>query len=132
LGGIDFRFGYTGRELDEETGNYYYRSRYYDSTVGRFISEDTIGFESGDANLYRYVFNSPTNYTDPTGEIAPLLVLAAVSIFSIIGADLISPDGVQAPTIDCGLVPDLDKSGERAVTLNKDGSNHLYSVFLPD
>jgi RHS repeat-associated protein len=69
--GIDFRFGYTGRELDKETGDYYYRSRYYDSTVGRFISEDRIGFDGGDSNLYRYVFNSPTNYTDPTGEIVP-------------------------------------------------------------
>jgi RHS repeat-associated protein len=65
---VDFRFGYTGRELDEETGLYYYRSRYYDSTVGRFISEDAIGFEGGDANLYRYVINSPVNYTDPYGE----------------------------------------------------------------
>jgi RHS repeat-associated protein len=65
---IDFRFGYTGREFDEETGLYYYRSRYYDATVGRFVSEDTIGFEGGDSNLYRYVINSPTNYSDPYGE----------------------------------------------------------------
>jgi RHS repeat-associated protein len=65
--GIEFRFGYTGREFDSETGNYYYRSRYYDSTVGRFISEDSIGFDGGDANLYRYVANSPTNYIDPFG-----------------------------------------------------------------
>jgi RHS repeat-associated protein len=68
--GVDFRYGYTGRELDGETGLYYYRARYYDSTVGRFISEDPIGFGGGDTNLYRYVGNSPTNYTDPTGEIA--------------------------------------------------------------
>jgi RHS repeat-associated protein len=65
---VDFRFGYTGREFDEETGLYYYRSRYYDATVGRFVSEDAIGFEGGDSNLYRYVGNSPLNYTDPYGE----------------------------------------------------------------
>ena len=59
---VDFRFGYTGREFDEETGQYYYRSRYYDATVGRFINEDTIGFAGGDANLYRYTFNSPINF----------------------------------------------------------------------
>jgi hypothetical protein len=34
LGGIDFRFGYTGRELDSETGNYYYRSRYLTTELG--------------------------------------------------------------------------------------------------
>ncbi|MCC3529453.1 MAG: RHS repeat-associated core domain-containing protein [Microcoleus sp. PH2017_22_RUC_O_B] len=66
---VGFRFGFTGRELDAETGNYYYNSRYYDPQVGRFISEDTVGFAGGDANLYRYVGNSPTNYTDPSGEI---------------------------------------------------------------
>jgi RHS repeat-associated protein len=38
----DFRFGFTGRELDPETNQYYYRARYYDQTVGRFISTDPI------------------------------------------------------------------------------------------
>jgi RHS repeat-associated protein len=63
-----FRFGFTGRELDPETGLYYYRARYYDPLVGRFISVDSIGFQAGDTNLYRYVFNSPTLATDPTGH----------------------------------------------------------------
>jgi uncharacterized protein RhaS with RHS repeats len=39
----------------------------YDPTVGRWITEDPIGFEGNDANLYRYVGNSPTNYLDPSG-----------------------------------------------------------------
>jgi hypothetical protein len=67
------------------------------------------------------VGNSPTNYTDPTGNIAfiPFLigvgkVATATTVVTVV-ADGISPDGVQAPTIDCGLVPNLDKSGERAV-----------------
>jgi RHS repeat-associated protein len=64
---FDFRFGYTGRELDEETGMMYYRARYFDPAVGTFVGEDPLGFGAGDANLYRYVFNSPTNYTDPSG-----------------------------------------------------------------
>ncbi len=42
-------------------------NRWYDPEVGRWISEDPIGFAAGDANLYRYVSNSPTNYTDPDG-----------------------------------------------------------------
>ena len=75
---INFRFSYTGRELDSETGLYNYRSRYYDPTVGQFINEDTIGFAGGDANLYRYVANSPILFTDPEGTILPLLAGVAV------------------------------------------------------
>jgi RHS repeat-associated protein len=79
--GAEFRFGYTGRELDSETGLYYYRARYYDPGVGRFISEDPIGFAAGDTNLYRYVNNSPTNYTDPSGQIIPF-ILAGLAAWS--------------------------------------------------
>jgi uncharacterized protein RhaS with RHS repeats len=39
----------------------------YDSKTGRWMQQDPIGFAGGDANLYRYVGNSPTNYTDPAG-----------------------------------------------------------------
>jgi RHS repeat-associated protein len=66
-GSVDFRYGYTGREQDAETGLDYYRARYYDVANGRFISEDPIGFAAGDTNLYRYVGNSPVNWIDPSG-----------------------------------------------------------------
>jgi RHS repeat-associated protein len=61
------RFAYTGREWDGEIGLYFYRARYYDAIVGRFIGEDPIGFSAGDANLYRYVSNEPTWFVDPFG-----------------------------------------------------------------
>jgi RHS repeat-associated protein len=77
---VTFRFGYTGREFDSETGQYYYRSRYYDPKVGRFISEDGLGFGAGDTNLSRYVFNSPTNFTDPSGMLLTALLLPAPEI----------------------------------------------------
>jgi RHS repeat-associated protein len=64
---LDLRYAYTGREWDGETGQYYYRARYYDPTVGRFINEDPLGFGAGDTNIYRYVGNSPTNAVDPSG-----------------------------------------------------------------
>jgi RHS repeat-associated protein len=64
---VDFRYGYTGRERDEETGLNYYRARYYDTTTGAFLSEDPMGFAAGDYNLSRYVFGSPTNWNDPSG-----------------------------------------------------------------
>ena len=65
--GTSFRFGYTGREFDEETGNYYYRSRFLDPLTGRFIQEDKIGFDGGDTNLSRYVGNNPLFLIDPSG-----------------------------------------------------------------
>ena len=45
----------------------YYRARYYDPTIGTFISQDPISFSAGDPNLYRYVGNNPLNQVDPSG-----------------------------------------------------------------
>jgi len=39
----------------------------YDPGIGRWLQQDPIGFRAGDANLYRYVGNKPTNMTDPSG-----------------------------------------------------------------
>jgi RHS repeat-associated protein len=61
-------FQYTGRENDG-TGLYYYRARYYSPELQRFISEDPLGFEGGDLNLYSYTSNSPMNFVDPLGFI---------------------------------------------------------------
>jgi RHS repeat-associated protein len=60
-------YAYTGREWDPDAGLYYYRARWYDPVVGRFVGDDPSGFGAGDANLQRYVRNSPTNFTDPSG-----------------------------------------------------------------
>jgi len=59
-------FQYAGREFDSETGLYFNRTRYYDPNLGRFISEDSIGFKGG-IDFYAYVNNRPINATDPTG-----------------------------------------------------------------
>jgi RHS repeat-associated protein len=44
----------------------YYRARYYDPTVGRFLSEDPLGFQGG-SNFYKFVFNRPVQLVDPMG-----------------------------------------------------------------
>lgn len=62
-----YRYQFTGREYDSFTGLQYSRARFYDPQVGRFVSEDPIGFEGGDVNLYGYVWNNPQNFTDPMG-----------------------------------------------------------------
>jgi RHS repeat-associated protein len=58
-------FRFSGREYDPEIGHYYYRARYYDSSNGRFFSEDPLLFDTGAP--YFYAWNSPANFTDKTG-----------------------------------------------------------------
>ncbi len=55
----------TGREWDADVDLYYYRARWYGPAVGKFLSEDPIYDDYN--NPHRYVGNSPTNATDPSG-----------------------------------------------------------------
>jgi RHS repeat-associated protein len=66
-GSVENVYTYTGREWDAEAGLYFYRARYYDPTIGRFINGDPIGFAGGDVNFYVYVQNNPVNRIDPWG-----------------------------------------------------------------
>ncbi|MGH6693575.1 MAG: RHS repeat-associated core domain-containing protein, partial [Gammaproteobacteria bacterium] len=59
-------YRFTGREQDDPTLLYYYRARYYHTDLQRFVSEDPIGLRGG-PNLYAYVMNAPTRFTDPLG-----------------------------------------------------------------
>lgn len=58
---------YTGREMEPETGDYYYRARYYDPYSQKFLSEDKTELILLDNNRYRYVANRPLNLKDPLG-----------------------------------------------------------------
>jgi RHS repeat-associated protein len=77
-GTVDQPYTYTGREFDGESGLYYYRARYYDSNLGRFLQNDP-----GEAGLYNkglprnpfdrssqyaYGANSPISLIDPFGD----------------------------------------------------------------
>jgi RHS repeat-associated protein len=62
-----FRFAAQFGVLTEPNGLYYMKARYYDSEVGRFISEDPLGFEGGNLNLYVYAANNPIMFMDPLG-----------------------------------------------------------------
>ncbi|HPC96152.1 MAG TPA: RHS repeat-associated core domain-containing protein [Sedimentisphaerales bacterium] len=60
------RFLFTGREFDAETGLYYYRARYYNPTLGRFLQTDPIGYADG-MNWYAYCRNNAVTSVDPFG-----------------------------------------------------------------
>jgi RHS repeat-associated protein len=60
-------FGYAGGIWDGDTGLVLFGARWYDAGLGRWMRKDPILFDGGQANLYMYVMNQPTNHIDPTG-----------------------------------------------------------------
>jgi len=83
---------YTGKEIDEMTGAYYYGARYYRPDLGRFMSVDPAGIDITNPqswNRYAYVQNNPYTFVDPDGE---AVVLAAVAIAG--GLILLNPDTI--------------------------------------
>ena len=63
---------YRGYYYDTEFGFYYLKSRYYDPTVGRFISQDDVDYADYESinglNLYAYCNNNPVMNSDPSGN----------------------------------------------------------------
>ena len=84
---------YTARENDGAVGGtnggqlYYYRARYFDPVLKRFVSEDPIGIIGG-LNPYAYVAGNPTGYTDPEGELIFLALLPVVGAVAGAGINL--------------------------------------------
>ena len=72
-GTANVAYKYTGKELDDSTGLYFYESRYYDAVLGRFISADTIIPSASNPqsfNRYSYANNNPIIFNDPSGHFA--------------------------------------------------------------
>ena len=70
-------YAYTAREYDTESGLYYYRARYYDASIGRFLQEDPFpGFKEIPLtiNQYPYPLSNPINFTDPSGQAVQIAV----------------------------------------------------------
>lgn len=115
------RFTYTGRVWDGEIGVYYNRARYYDPSTGRFTSRDPIEFQGGQANLYAYVANQPTDLKDPTGHdfwsvaggaaggaVVGVIVVVTfpVSVPVIVGAGVVAGSAVVGGVVGNALFPD--------------------------
>ncbi|GEM_PF-4377897 len=123
------RLHYTGRELDE-SGLYYYRARYYDPEVGRFLTEDPLGFEAG-PNFYAYVNNNPISFNDPAGKrpvgfnfgggggFAPEGVGAKGSVSTIVAID--------TETLEFGIFTQHEEGG---VLSGQSESGGLFVNFL--
>ncbi|RKZ75206.1 MAG: hypothetical protein DRR16_31495, partial [Candidatus Parabeggiatoa sp. nov. 3] len=73
---IDNPLRFPGQYFDTETELHYNYQRDYDPSTGRYLQFDPIGLEGG-PNGYLYAHSDPVNLYDPTGEIAPLIGIAA-------------------------------------------------------
>jgi RHS repeat-associated protein len=88
---------YTGRENDQ-TGLMYYRARYYNPACARFISEDPIGWASGQVNNYAYVAGNPVGFRDPSGNFGHIIGGAVIgAVGGAIG------NGFMSWTQGCGF-----------------------------
>ena len=76
-------FLYRGYYFDSESGLYYLKSRYYDPSIGQFISPDTPDYLApdtiGGVDLYAYCNNNPIMYVDSTGHFAIATAVGLVS-----------------------------------------------------
>ncbi|MDY0328335.1 MAG: RHS repeat-associated core domain-containing protein, partial [Arcobacteraceae bacterium] len=129
-------YAYTSREYDSEE-LYYYRARYYDPTIQRFITPDPISYLSKDINFYAYVSNNPINLTDPSG-LSPQVDIPNLDILSNIYGKNIAKDLPKNSFIDILTPP---TSPTNAEPMGKDGfkvkgvkpkldiGNTLYFVF---
>ncbi|MCL1127391.1 RHS repeat-associated core domain-containing protein [Shewanella surugensis] len=88
LSGDKAGIGYTGHLHDKELGLTYMQARYYDPLIGRFYSNDPVGFAGGSHSFNRYAYanNNPYKYVDPNGEWA--VQAAGFATGFVIGAGL--------------------------------------------
>ncbi|MCC7339273.1 MAG: hypothetical protein IT422_29625, partial [Pirellulaceae bacterium] len=114
------------------------RARHYDASLGRFTQRDPIGLAGGDANLFRYVGNSPTNAIDPSGlhrwytyvaaaiPIAALVVEAPVLILgAAAGAVIILGQGYD----DFGARPFMQGAVQNLFPLVGPAAGPLYDAY---
>jgi RHS repeat-associated protein len=103
--GTKDKFKFTGEALDPQTGLYYLRARYYDPTIGRFISKDPLsGSVSAplSRNRYGYALANPLRYRDSLGLAADAtggdqsLLLRSGAIFNLIGGTTPGASNVES------------------------------------
>ncbi len=70
---------FTGRRFDLETGLYYFRARYYNPHIGRFMQTDPVGYDDG-INWYSYCGNNPLAWMDPSGLMTAQIEIPTICI----------------------------------------------------
>ena len=98
-------------------------NRWYDPAVGRWLSQDPIGFAGGDENLYRYAADSPLEAVDPSGDMVQLPILDSLLThrFQKFNATLVDSTGktqtLLTPSDLYDGVVAIDKAGNKVTSL---------------
>jgi RHS repeat-associated protein len=83
-------YKFNGKELDVETGLYYYGARYYDPKTSIWLSVDPLAEKYPNMSPYAYCFNNPVIFTDPDGR-DPIITITNQVVGStyvkLVGAD---------------------------------------------
>jgi len=66
-GGYSTKYRFTGKEVDEETGLYYFGARYYDPRISLWYGVDPMAEKYLSWNPFNYTMNNPIRFIDPTG-----------------------------------------------------------------
>lgn len=92
-------YRYTGAELDPATGLYHMGARFYDPSIGRWLSEDPLQdntFDPASLNFYAYVNSNPAILVDQDGKMAAVGVLAIGLVIPGLGEAILVAAGVAA------------------------------------
>lgn len=128
------QYRFTGREFDAFGGMQFSRARFYDPRLGRFISEDPIGFAGGDINLYGYVRNQPQWFRDPMGlqpgadVINPTILQQLGNALAVAGGALATYAPAAAPPVAVAAVGAAAIYGSTYV--GKYTANHPSNPFV--
>ena len=117
---------YRGYYYDKELGLYYLKSRYYDPTVGRFITQDDVDYADyeaiGGLNLYAYCNNNPVMHSDPTGHLG---IVAILGIIAIVGAIVATANDIYQIASE-NVYVDMDKTNSTNVHIE-----NSYKIITP-
>ncbi|MCX7428755.1 MAG: RHS repeat-associated core domain-containing protein [Planctomycetia bacterium] len=117
---VDCLFGFTGRLYDADTGSQNNLNRWYDAAVGRWLSEDPIGYDAADMNLYRYVDNNPTALVDPSGMGVPI----KTCLSKCNGNYCKNPVYLGLCNTMCGILATVTKPADKCITICLGMGNH--------
>ena len=83
---------------DKSTGLQYMNSRFYDSSTGRFLTQDSYSgnpYDPWTQHLYSYCGNNPVNMVDPTGHFCISVIIIGAIVGAVIGAGIVGYQDYQ-------------------------------------